>query len=544
MKMENYKVCILAAGIGSRMGAISEHISKAILPVNFKAVISYILEKFSKDIEIVIAVGHKKETVIDYISLAHPDRKIEYVKIDNYFGPGTGPGHSLLQCKNHLQCPFIFFVSDTLTLEEIPKPDHNWYGIAPVKETEQYCTVKIKNNLIYEIDDKIKTNNKFAFMGVAGIKDYDVFFEALEKNREVISGEIQVSNGFKKLIEKKLVPLGFTWFDTGSLNNYIETNKNFSGDKKKFDFSKGNEFIYFVDGKVIKFFADESIVKKRCERAQGPLKNLCPEILSIKGNFYAYKKIDGQVLYNVLNTQIVNDFFQWIKLNLWEEKKLLDGERKRFDEGCYKFYHDKTIERLEMFYNKTNIDDIKNNINGVPIPPLKDLLEEVKWDYVCSGVPSNFHGDLQFDNVLVTRDSVSSLQKFILLDWRQDFGGLTEIGDLYYDLAKLYGGLILSYPLIKEGMFSFDMSGSSIYYNFFVKNDLLEAKEEYEKFLRKNNFDLKKIRIITSLIFLNMSPLHNDPFDLMLHYLGKSMLHKSLQDLGGNNKVGDKNVTI
>ena len=53
----NYKVCILAAGVGSRMGPLSNHINKAILPVNFKAVISHIIEKFAEDIEIIERIG-------------------------------------------------------------------------------------------------------------------------------------------------------------------------------------------------------------------------------------------------------------------------------------------------------------------------------------------------------------------------------------------------------------------------------------------------------------------------------------------------------
>ena len=80
------------------------------------------------------------------------------------------------------------------------------------------------------------------------------------------------------------------------------------------------------------------------------------------------------------------------------------------------------------------------------------------------------------------------------------------------------------------------MSGSSIHYNYIIKNDLLEAKDEYESFIKKNGFDLNKIKIITSLIFLNMSPLHHEPFNLMLYYLGKSMLYKSLKQ-AENNKL-------
>src|SRR3989338_156690 len=113
--MENYKICILAAGVGSRMGALSENISKAVLPVNFKGVISYIIEKFPKEIECVIAVVHKKETVIDYLAIAHPERKFTFVEIDKYIGPGSGPGYSLLQCKDQLQCSFILCTADTIS---------------------------------------------------------------------------------------------------------------------------------------------------------------------------------------------------------------------------------------------------------------------------------------------------------------------------------------------------------------------------------------------------------------------------------------------
>ena len=527
----NYKVCILAAGIGSRMGDIYNHVNKAILPVNFKGVISYIVEKFPKETEIVVAVGHKKETVMDYLSIAYPERKFSFVAVDRYMGPGTGPGYSLLQCRDLLQSPFIFFAADTIVIEDVPVPDKNWFGIAPVKETEKYCTVKIRNELIYQLDDKIKTDNKYAFIGLAGVYDYGAFFEALEKNKEPVSGEIQVSNGFKKLIEKKLVPIGFTWFDTGTFENYAETNKNFSGGEQKFDFSKADGFIYFINGKVIKYFADPEVTRKRCERARY-LKGLVPEIESQKGSFFAYRKIDGNVLYSVLNTQVVTDFLYWAKTDLWKNPELQEGELEEFSLACRKFYYDKTMQRLERFYGKTGVIDHQNNINGASVPMLKELLEKIDWDYICDGTPVRFHGDLQFDNILVARDEKSHLQKFILLDWRQDFGGFMKAGDLYYELAKLYGGVIISYQLIKEGMFSFDTSGSSVYYNYYVKSDLLEAKEEYERFLKRNNFDISKVKILTSLIFLNMAPLHNDPFDLMLYYLGKSMLYKSMKESG------------
>ena len=155
-----YKVCILAAGIGSRMKPFTEHINKSLLPVNFKAVISHIIEKFDVNIEIVIAVGHLKETVVDYLECAHKDRKFTIVEVDRFTGKGSGPGYSLMQCRDHLDLPFVFFASDTLVLEDIPPPIENWLGVSPVIETKEYCTAKIVSNMIVGLDDKMKSDNE------------------------------------------------------------------------------------------------------------------------------------------------------------------------------------------------------------------------------------------------------------------------------------------------------------------------------------------------------------------------------------------------
>src|SRR3989338_2064088 len=73
-------------------------------------------------------------------------------------------------------------------------------------------------------------------------------------------GQVQVSNGFEKLIPKKLTPISFTWFDTGTTENYLKTNMNFLGKNEAFDISKPNEFLYIVNGRVVKFFADKKII--------------------------------------------------------------------------------------------------------------------------------------------------------------------------------------------------------------------------------------------------------------------------------------------
>ncbi len=528
----NYKVCILAAGVGSKMGEFSKYIHHSLLPVNFKATLSYIIDKFPKSIEIVIAVGHKKDTIKDYLSIMYQDRDFTFVDVDKFIGQGIGPGYSLLQCKNHLNCPFIFFTSDTIVLEEIPEPAENWMGIAPIKETENYCTVKIKNNLIYELADKIKTDNKHAFVGIAGIRDYDLFWTALEKGKDSSPGEIRDINGFKSLIEKKLVPISFTWFDTGSKENYFETNKNFSGENKSFDFSKNNEFLYFVDGRVTKFFAEEELARKRYERSK-LLEGFCPKVDAYKNNFYSYKKVDGNVLYQIINKVTIKDLLHWADQIFWKRRELNSTEKEDFYNSCKSFYYDKTLGRIEDFYRNNNLSDSENIINGVYTPSLKELLSRVDWNNLFAGIPSRFHGDFTVGNILVKVDPKTNLNKFVLLDWRHDFANSLEVGDMYYDLAKLYKGILLSDDLVKEGKFSFDMSGSSVYYDYFLTRNLVEAKEAYEQFILEKGLDLKKIRILSAICLLNMSSLHKYPFNFLVYYLGKNMLNSIVN--GGEN---------
>jgi len=223
----NYKVCILAAGIGSRMQEFTKSFNKSLLPVQGKPAICHIVEKFNESTEIVIAVGYKKETVIDYLTTAYPKRKLTFIEVDKFSGPGTGPGYSLLQCKEALQCPFVFFAADTLVKEEIPQPVMNWFGVATIRDAKRFCSAKVENGKVTQINDKVDCDNKHGFIGLAGVRDYMTFWERLEQNKRLIDNEIQVSNGFSALIEKGLVANSFTWFDVGTVSAYAYTMQHF-----------------------------------------------------------------------------------------------------------------------------------------------------------------------------------------------------------------------------------------------------------------------------------------------------------------------------
>ena len=143
MKAKNPKVLILAAGRGKRMGNYSLIINKALLPINGKAIISHIIEKFPADYEFVVATAYKSNQVLQYLKMAHPECKFNFVFVENYDGPGSGPGLSALSCKDYLNQSFYFVSCDTLWTESIQNygSDANWIAIAEVspEDSSQYC---------------------------------------------------------------------------------------------------------------------------------------------------------------------------------------------------------------------------------------------------------------------------------------------------------------------------------------------------------------------------------------------------------------------
>ncbi len=532
--MSHYKVCILAAGPSRRVGDFSQSVHKAVLPVAGKAVISHIVEKFPEDVEIVVAVGHRKDTVIDYLRLAYPARKFTFVEIERYIGPGTGPGRSLLECKDHLHTPFVLATADTIVSEPIPEPSTNWFGTSPTSEPEKYCTVKVLGDAVVDLKDKEKSGYDQAFIGLAGVHDFEKFFIALETNEEARAGEIQVSNGFRALVGK-MSARPFTWFDTGDVDGFKRAHQHFDEGTETFDFSKTDEFLYFVGPRVIKFFADETVAQNRIKRAS-VLKGMAPPLVGSTRHFYAYEKVKGRVLYDALEQPVAKDFFAWAKKTLWQPLTLDPAQTQEFSRACDRFYKEKTLQRVQTFFTKTGTVDVENVVNGDRVPPLKQLLSRIDWEWLCRGVPARFHGDLQFDNILL-KDGTGE-RDFLLLDWRQDFAGLLEYGDLYYDLAKLYGGLILSYKAIKQNKFSCDVRGHEVRFDFQTPDALTEIRATYEKFLVDHGYDLHKVQVLTALIFLNMSPLHHAPFDVMLFHLARSMLKKSLHAASHVRRVG------
>lgn len=510
-------VLILSAGLGSRLKYHTKSKNKALVSINNKAIISHIIDKFPESYEIIIAVGYQKESLIEYCKLAHPNRNFKFVDVDKWEDSKVGPGYTALKCKQYLQRPFYITTADCLIDNEIPKLDGNWLGVYPTGYPEKYSTIKVdEHSNVIEFTNKSANGFDHAFIGLAAIWDYSIFWNQLESNSkdtELISAWY-VPKSYPTLKSKEI-----KWFDTGNLDD-IESAKEHFNDNPLSLHKEIDEVTYRIGNKFLKFNPDKNITKNRTLRGNS-IKNLIPSNFNGTDYFISYDWEDGITLYEYNSVNIYNKFLNYFETIIKNSKTSSNRELIK------SFYVDKTKTRIDLFIKKYGNDYYEKSfeINGKIYPSLKSILEKINFNFEDHLLYDAFHGDLQFDNIIYN----SNLEKFTYIDWRESFSGNTSGGDLYYDLSKLYGGCILPYNILKqdesiyltEGMFA-------IKYSYDTTSQLNEFIKIYENWLIQNKYDLNKIRLITGLIYLNMSPLHSNKFNKMLWFISIEMLYESI----------------
>ena len=287
---------------------------------------------------------------------------------------------------------------------------------------------------------------------------------------------------------------------------------------------KENETIWFLDNRVIKFSDNTKFISDRVKRAK-LLQGFVPRVIGNTTHMYCYDYAKGDVLSKCISRPVFDKLLAFSE-KFWVKRKLTPEEESDFHENCMRFYREKTYERIELFYKNFNKQDCARWINGVEYPPLSELLAQVDWDYVSAGIPGQFHGDYHFENIIYDDDK----DEFKFLDWRQSFEKSLDIGDIYYDFAKLNHGLIVCHELIAKDLYSASWEEDRITFDFARKQRLVECEQRFYQWLEQHGYDMRKVRLMTALIFLNIAALHHYPYVILLYGLGVQMLSDALRE--------------
>jgi NDP-sugar pyrophosphorylase family protein/fructose/tagatose bisphosphate aldolase len=510
------KVLITTSGIGSRLENITKYLNKSLVRVGNKFAISYIIDKFDyKTTDFIITLGYHGELVKEFLKIAYENHNFIFVNVDNYNGEGSSLVYSLLQAEKYLQSPFLLFCCDSIVIDNISFSNfnnQNYLFVAKSDNSSLYSSVNISGNKIIKANKKGEKNYDYVYTGISYIynyKNYWIEMNNLYKNNSLNRDLSDIDNIDILILKNHIFYYNILeeWYDTGNIKSY-----NIALNKIKCDYDilhKDTEAICFINNKVIKFINNKEYNLNKIKRGLLLYPNV-PKIIN-KGNyFFSMEFIEGTILSKIKNYGEIYKLLNWAYKNLWINKEVNED----FKNICHKFYKLKTYDRLNEL-KKFNFYDYEI-INGVNVGKIEDLLLKLDWNYLNTNEFYQYHGDFILDNIIYYNNS------YKLIDWRQDFGGNINCGDMYYDLAKLRHNIIFNHDNINNGLFEIIINNNDeINIDLKCNYLLIKQLEDFDKFILEKNLNLKKIKILTSIIWLNMSPLHDQHISKFLFYFGK-----------------------
>ena len=504
--------CIASAGIGSRFNPFSSFANKALAPIPFKPLICELIDLIPSSSDIHIVTGYGREDLMHIIKLFCPEKTI-YEQTNHDFAK-TGMGDSILPILEKQVDPLCILPNDGI-YKQIPSLHFDksidfvlgYVRTSDVDNPSDYLLLSAdtegnlqsykRNQLVYDSS----LSHELAFTGFMYIRNPQGFADLLkscESPRELYSP-------FGKIIanRSKCQCIAVKWTDCGTYSKY----KAYISSISSYDFSKEEETLLLEKDKpVIKIFKDKSVAIKRVLKAQSYPQAFPECTLLPSGSGYYYDYISGNTLYSDCSVSNLRRLLSFLDQYLWSPRESISLE-----EDSRSFYKEKTRNRIALFQSKYDLNRIKS-INQSRIPSSGWIPDFNYESFVTNSVASPIHGDLQYDNVLINDNEI------VLLDWRHEFGNNNLYGDLYYDFAKLMGGILLNYQRIKVADFYCELSndGSSVSCSYIQDPYSEEHLSVLSEFIISKGFNVKHCWQLLSLIYMNMAPLHHYPFDLML----------------------------
>jgi NDP-sugar pyrophosphorylase family protein len=209
-------VLITTSGTGDRLGMLTKYTNKSLVNVGDKYAICHIIENYDQDTEFIITIGYFGNIVKDFLLLAYPKHNFIFIEIDNYVGPGSSLGYSLLKSAAYLQKPFIFHCCDAIIMEQINFDEtQNSLCVVKYNSSEQYTNITVDDSLLFTHIDKpwgyeelIECNDKYVVKKIFMKTGHSCSIQYHELKTEtvlVFSGKLNIYIGdtFENLVKKE-----------------------------------------------------------------------------------------------------------------------------------------------------------------------------------------------------------------------------------------------------------------------------------------------------------------------------------------------------
>ena len=505
----------------NRMG----NIPTCLFPLQGRTMLERIYEKYRDHVDkIIVLLCKEKSKAIEYISLKK--LPIDIVEIDEL----KDLGYTIFCGMNSLRSEFpnietvYINFADTLLSNSVDTTASDKVYYAKEYYSSSWTFFHHKHGVFSEIIDKkeMKSSGRegFAFTGVFEIVHIEEFTELLNNQK---SGNIDsfyhVLQEYSTLFPFECILSG-KWVDVGHSDRYFQAKTGVAARAfNSIDIDQERGRLTKRSDNKDKFLGEI----KWYVRLPDQLKYIAPRIYSysldwdnpyVTMEYYGYSTLHEKYVFGNLPDTIWRKIFQKIKFIMEDmgryRVKESDGDQK---EAMKEIYIDKTINRLKSLKKESLFFPFFENdiyINGIRYPSLNRIMEmipDVITKRIIEPTKNEFciiHGDLCFSNILYEHDYY-----FIrVIDPRGEFGKYDIYGDQRYELAKLMHSIDGKYDFITEDMFSVMVEDNAISLRITEKADRLYSifKDVFSELLPQEN----DLRLIESLLFLSMLPLHSD----------------------------------
>ncbi len=513
---------IPAAGRPTNKIIFNSNLPDAMIPINGKPVIGYIIEDLMtrRINNIVVVLNHHDNNTENYISKKYSERC--NLKIIYDHSTGRGLGYAMYLASKYVGNRHVLvYLGDTIYKGRLIFKKSFLVTTNKYDDSSKWCFVE-KNDSKLSFVDKPQFYNGIGRV-ICGLYYFDHadLFKKITIREEKKGGKMSMHQILTPYAEKYpfLLVQEKKWYDCGNIENYYQA---------KIDFLRlrGFNSVKYdsLYGIITKTGVRSEKIKKEINwyrQLPDQLKIFTPRLINYSiGNgqasysleFYGYQSLDDIFIFGYLDEKI----WHLIINNLLDIIKLFKSFKTNVPFSDYQImYHDKILERLaelkqDAWWKKLlNCPEVI--INGRTYKNVNYFLPQI--EKIAKKLYSRkemglVHGDLCLNNILFDPGN----RLFKLIDPRGSFGQGTIYGDIKYDLAKLRFSLSGHYDFIVSDLFKVETGekNNELRYDNYSDDYHRRIGQQLDQLLVDRGYDLKKIRIIEALLFLSVIPHHND----------------------------------
>lgn len=521
----NILLVLSAKLVEAELQNILGKIPPVMIPVERKLVVDHIISKSGDKFSKIVFVTHESKNLVKQ-HIQEKKYDVNICELDAINDIGYSIDYALKWLNNLKKIDKLTILFADTFIEEIVQYEDDIVLFSLTEESVRWTTFENSEDLVIFDKKERNINGCYkSFIGYFNFTNVECFKYNLENS--LMETELPMDSFYRalqyysKTNDVKFVKYN-NWLDLGHSDTYFNTKKDVeSRCFNSIEIDKERGILKKTSIEKVKFINEISWYLK----LPNSLKYLTPQVFNysisyenpyIEMEYYSYNTLHDMFVFGDFSIDKWRIIFKRLFSVLDDfSSYVLNKPEKDLKVALKSIYVDKTISRLNQLKKTDKFKSFFNDsikINGKIFNNLEYYLENIENIITNSNLLdvdsfSIIHGDFFLANILYdTRNNIVKL-----IDPRGDFGSCGMYGDRRYEAAKLLHSVDGKYDFIVNDLYDLEISNNKIEYKIssnskhsIIKNILTDMLSE--------KYKLRDIKLIESLLFLSMVPLHSDNY--------------------------------